>query len=250
MTEVFLGNPPWSSPGYYGVRAGSRWPHLECQASRYMPFPFFLAYATALLEKHGFRVRLVDAIAEKIPNSVFIHKMINSGHDLIVLETSTPSFENDLQLVTQIRRMIGDEPKIALCGPNNLMISKEFLEGHSEIDYVLRGEYEETLLELVQSIDKQTSPHKIRGLNFRDDSGKTTVNPDRPLIKNLDSLPWPSRHQLPMMAYYDEAGGIPQPSAQLWASRGCPYMCIFCVWPQLVYGGANYRVRKPRDVVD
>jgi len=64
--KIFLGNSPWDKPGYYGVRAGSRWPHFEKCGANYMPFPFFLAYATSLLEKNGFDVLLVDGIAEGI----------------------------------------------------------------------------------------------------------------------------------------------------------------------------------------
>ena len=52
-TRVFLGNAPWSKRDYYGVRAGSRWPHFESEDMTYMPFPFFLAYATAVLENAG-----------------------------------------------------------------------------------------------------------------------------------------------------------------------------------------------------
>ncbi|MCR4317878.1 MAG: hypothetical protein NUW37_16165 [Planctomycetes bacterium] len=43
--KVFFGNAPWRQKGLYGVRAGSRWPHLEDDTANYMPFPFFIAYA-------------------------------------------------------------------------------------------------------------------------------------------------------------------------------------------------------------
>jgi radical SAM superfamily enzyme YgiQ (UPF0313 family) len=248
MIKIFLGNPPWTEPGYYGVRAGSRWPHLECEASRYMPFPFFLAYATAVLEKNGYTPCLVDAAAERIPAPVFMHKLEMAAPDVIVLETSTPSFPRDLEIVREIRVLLGSDPRIVLCGPHQLMMGEDFLEEHDEIDFVMRGEYEMTLLDLVKTIESGNELDTVNGLNYRDSSGVVHVNPDRPLTKDLDSLPWPSRHQLPMMEYYDEAAGVPQPSGQMWASRGCPYTCIFCVWPQLVYGGSNYRVRRSEDV--
>ncbi len=250
MMRVFLGNPPWSKPGFYGVRAGSRWPHMEASCSQYRPFPFFLAYSAGLLEKHGYFPRIVDAIAENISEVAFLHKIEKYSPHLIVLEVSTPSFSDDLKLVHAIRQRLGSQPRVALCGPNHLMVGSSFLETHPEIDYVFRGEYEFILLELVQTLEQGKQPDHILGLNYRTTDGKVVVNPERPLLKNIDELPWPSRHQLPMMAYYDEAGGIPQPSAQVWASRGCPFQCIFCVWPQLVYGGANYRVRDPIDVVN
>jgi radical SAM superfamily enzyme YgiQ (UPF0313 family) len=53
-----------------------------------------------------------------------------------------------------------------------------------------------------------------------------------------------------MEKYNDLPGGIPSPSLQMWASRGCPFQCIFCAWPQIMYGSRKYRVRNSKDVVD
>jgi anaerobic magnesium-protoporphyrin IX monomethyl ester cyclase len=53
-----------------------------------------------------------------------------------------------------------------------------------------------------------------------------------------------------MEKYLDAPGGIPEPTAQMIASRGCPFGCIFCAWPQLMYNSRSYRVRKPASVVD
>ncbi len=65
--KTLLINPPWSKEGYYGVRAGSRWPHLEdCGTSAYMPFPFFMAYAAAVLQRAGKPVSVIDACAERL----------------------------------------------------------------------------------------------------------------------------------------------------------------------------------------
>jgi len=60
--RVFLGNEPWRKESFYGVRAGSRWPHFERDESRYMPFPFQLAYAAVILEKPNVDVLLVGCI--------------------------------------------------------------------------------------------------------------------------------------------------------------------------------------------
>jgi len=248
--RILLANPPWKEPGFYGVRAGSRWPHLEHEQSRYMPFPFFLAYTAAVLEQEGFFPRIIDAIAERINLETFLYEVEKTQPELIILEVSTPSFPFDLKTVSSIRQRIGNETKIALCGPNHVMVGDEFLHNTPEVDFVFRGEYEFVTLELVRALKSGSSLKSISGLNFRDSNGEIVVNPARKLLANIDSIPWPSRHQLPMKNYYDEVGGIPQPSAQMWASRGCPYMCIFCVWPQLVYGGSNYRVRNPSDVAD
>ncbi|KPL19013.1 MAG: hypothetical protein AMJ93_13360 [Anaerolineae bacterium SM23_84] len=85
---------------------------------------------------------------------------------------------------------------------------------------------------------------------WRDTDDVVCVNSRRPLIENLDELPWPARHLLPMHSYRDDFAGLPMPGLQMWASRGCPFRCIFCVWPKVMYGGQSYRVRDPVDVVD
>jgi len=76
------------------------------------------------------------------------------------------------------------------------------------------------------------------------------LNPRRPLIQDLDALPWPARHLLPMHNYQDSFAALPMPGLAMWASRGCPFRCIFCVWPKVMYGGQSYRVRDPVDVAD
>ncbi|HPQ42008.1 MAG TPA: hypothetical protein PLV45_16690, partial [bacterium] len=150
--RIFLGNPPWRETGLYGVRAGSRWPHLECEGSRYMPFPFFLAYACAVLEENGYFPCMVDALAERLNDALFLHKLEKADPDLIVLEVSTPSFPYDLETVASIRRTLGGRVKIALCGPNHLMTNMDFMNGHPQVDYVLKGEYEFILLDLVRAL--------------------------------------------------------------------------------------------------
>ncbi|MBU1912677.1 MAG: radical SAM protein, partial [Candidatus Omnitrophica bacterium] len=81
------------------------------------------------------------------------------------------------------------------------------------------------------------------------DSKDIKVNPMRPLA-DLDKLPWPLREGLPMDRYNDTPGDMPIPSVQIYASRGCPYRCKFCLWPQVMYQGNHYRTRDIVDVVN
>ena len=249
--KVFLGNSPWSKEGLYGVRAGSRWPHFENADQEYMPFPFFLAYATAVLEQNDTEVMLVDAIAEHLCSEEFYQHIQKFGPDLIVLEVSTPSLQTDHEHWLHIRKMVGTDVKIALTGIHHPMQTPAWLNDNPEIDFVLVGEYEYTLRDLVNRLEKRESVMGIDGLIHRGDSGDDpTWTGKRPLIKNLDEVPWPARHYLPMYDYRDEPGSIARPSVQVWASRGCPYRCSFCAWPQIMYGGFKYRTRNVVDVID
>lgn len=246
--KVFLGNAPWRKEGFYGVRAGSRWPHFERCGAGYMPFPFFLAYATAVLERAKIEVMLVDGIAEELTEPQFIDRIKQYQPELIVLEASTSSIEADIEIAKKIK-LNYPAAKLAFCGPHIFMYQSEFLQEHLELDFVLQGEYEYTLLGLVERMQSQQDLAMVSGLIYRQ-NGTVTVNPTRPVIDNLDELPWPSRKMVPMTKYCDLGNVLPLPSVQMWASRGCPYQCIFCSWPQIMYGGHKYRVRNPVDVIN
>jgi radical SAM superfamily enzyme YgiQ (UPF0313 family) len=247
--KVLLANAPWKVDGRQGVRAGSRWPHLKREEEEdYMPFPFFMAYAGAVLKENKINVLLIDAIADGLTDEQFMKKIVNFKPDLVLLEVSTPSLEIDLKWAKKIKEKT--KAKIALAGLDMNIRKSEFLKKYNFIDYVLVGEYEYTLYDLVHHLKKKKDLKGVLGLIYRDPKNKIRVNPRRPLIENLNEMPWPLREQLPMKKYHDCPGGIPQPSVQVWASRGCPFECKFCAWPQIMYISGNYRARDPVKIVD
>jgi radical SAM superfamily enzyme YgiQ (UPF0313 family) len=246
--RVFLGNGPWAKPGYYGVRAGSRWPHFEDERLEYMPFPFFLAYAAAVLERGGFEVLLVDACAEAIDLPAFLDRAAQFAPDLVLLEVSSISIDIDLATARALRERL-PRATLALAGLHAFMFEPDWLRQRPEIDLTLIGEYELTLLELAQRLAAGASLAGCLGLVRRENGGAVSEG-RRPLVEDLDALPWPARHFLPMERYHDEPGSIPRPSAQMWASRGCPFGCVFCAWPQIMYDSRRWRARSARDTAD
>ena len=243
--KIVLANLPWNVFLKTGVRAGSRWPHLKGPTERdYLPFPFFLAYAASLLKKHSFDVTLIDAIAEEMSYGYFLKLIHKLKPDILVCETSTVTLNHDIKLLSKIDKGVD----IAFCGPDINIREPLFLEKHGFIKYVFAGEYEFTLLDLVTRLKDGGDIKGVQGLIYRD-SKDIKANPMRPLA-DLDKLPWPLREGLPMDRYNDTPGDMPIPSAQIYASRGCPYRCKFCLWPQVMYQGNHYRTRDIVDVVD
>lgn len=214
-----------------------------------MPFPFFMAYAASVLERARKQVEVVDACAECLTNEACLDRIAEAAPDLVVFETATPAIDGDLAFASCIKRR-HPSALIAFCGPHALMLDVQFLERHEQVDAVFRGEYEMILLDLVLSLENGDDQSQIKGLIFRTSDRKVVDNGPRPLLRSVDSLPWPARHLFPMERYRDRIGSIPLPSLQILASRGCPYLCVFCVWPQVMYGGNRYRPRNPLDVVD
>lgn len=249
--KILLTNPPWLINNRYGVRAGSRWPFTldyENNDRHYVPFPFFLAYAMSLLKKHKKDVALIDAVAEGMDVDLFIERAERICPDVVVFETSTPSFKNDILIAHRIKEKL-KKIVIVFCGPHASTFSLELLDRHDFVDYILVGEYEYAMLELIEHLEVGSNLKDVPGLTYRE-NGKTAINKKRCAIKSLDSLPWPERGSLPIYNYNDGFCGLPEPNVQMMASRGCPYKCIFCLWPQVMYGNDLYRKRNPVDVID
>lgn len=250
--RIALLNLPWNINGRFGVRAGSRWPFSSEPEKHgyisYIPFPFFLAYATSLLKREAKEARLIDAIAEGIEEQRLIEEISAYNPELIVIETSTPAFKNDLRIIHNIHRNLAN-CQIAICGPHASVFPEQILKEHNFIDYILIGEYEYTLLDLVHHLEDNLGSDSISGLAYREDINIRVNNPS-PTIENLDNLPWPERETLPIYKYNDGFCNLPQPNVQMWTSRGCSFECIFCLWPQAMYREHKYRKRNSIDVVD
>lgn len=244
--KVLLVNLPWQKEDKWGVRAGSRWPHIKDKSEGgYLPFPFFLSYSTSLLAKHGINATMIDAIAEEIPEDKFLEKIAGMQLDYLVAETSIPSFYYDLNILKKIAKT---GIPVILCGPNSQIYQPHFLKEHPFISFVLYGEYEFTLLDLIKTLQENKDLSLAKGLIYNDNGAIKKNLPREPFDINL--LPWPQRDGLAMDKYLDAPGEMRFPSVQMLASRGCPFKCQFCLWPQVVYQGYHYRTRDIKDVVN
>jgi anaerobic magnesium-protoporphyrin IX monomethyl ester cyclase len=174
--KVFLGNAPWYKKGFYGVRAGSRWPHFEAVTNCYMPFPFQLAYAASILEASGIEVLLVDGIAEKITEEQFIRRILQFKPNFVFLEVSTPSFNYDIQFTEKLREVVGRNVNIALGGPHAPMFECQFLDRYPFVDFALVGEYELTLKLLAHNLKQEVELCTVPGILYRNQKGKAVSN--------------------------------------------------------------------------
>jgi radical SAM superfamily enzyme YgiQ (UPF0313 family) len=219
---------------------------MERADAPYMPFPFLLGYTAALLRDDGVDVEVIDACAERIGPEEFQTRFEASGADVVVAEISTPSFHGDMRCFEGMRTAGFDGPILA-AGLHKPLYDPSFLEGTSLIDGALVGEYELTVRDFVRAACKPKDA--IPGLIWRGRDG--IIDGGRKHSQEgLDEFPWPAREFFPMDCYHDLPGGIPGPSVQLWASRGCSFTCNFCAWPQILYGDNAYRTRDPHLVAD
>jgi len=210
----------------YGVRAGSRWPFTMGTPMNYAPYPFFMGYAAAYLKANGFEVNIIDAVAEEqYSYQDFLEEVKNEKADIVVVECSTPTIDIDLW----IAKKISEFSEVALAGPHLTMKAGEVQRGNPHIKYFLKGEYILDSLKMVRS-------------------GKSGIY-ESEVVKDLDKIPFPFRDYKSAVKYYDPSMPTEKPQLQIYGSKGCPFKCTFCAWPQLMYFG-NVSLRKPEKIAE
>lgn len=190
----------------------------------YVPNIFLLS-AAAVLEKAGHKVRYIESTIKKWGREQFLSFLRNDLSDIYSFYSVNLSQETDIQAFKDIRRIRKDVPVIFF-GPAPSDRPSEFVL--DEQSYVVRGEPEYTMLELVKSLEDGLGAHDIKGVSYYS-VRKVIHNGSRELIDDLDTLPFPSRHLLEEKeVYYNPKLGI-RPFTAVYTSRGCSYRCIYCV---------------------
>ena len=166
---------------------------------------------------------------------------------LVVIDTSTASIYSDTDLGTQIKQAIGDT-FVVLTGTHVTAVPEETLTAAPTIDAVAKGEHDATILDLARTLARGGDPAHVPGLVVRS-GGSICAGADRPLIKDLDSLPFVSRtykKHLDINQYFFSAAQYPM--VMIITSRGCPYKCAWCVYPQTMHR-EKFRARSAENVV-
>jgi len=199
--------------------------------------PLDLAYSASLLEKNEFEVEIIDCPASGVEKTKAITNIAKKYPDFVVINTSGISESSDLDFANKVKNVT--DTFVGVIGPYiNYYYKNVFSD---EIDVVIRGDIEYTILELAKNIPLKD----IKGITFKK-NGKIIQNPERELIKNLDELPFPAYHLLPMKKY--SYWYLPKrPFTTFQSSRGCPFRCIYC--PYSVGFGSFWRKRSTDNVL-
>lgn len=230
MKIVFL-NPPFRGTYNREVRFQAVSPQKALHP------PIMLGYAAAVCQRNGHKVDLIDAPALEIGEEATMERISGFAPEQVVMLTSTASVESDAAIAKKISAKTG--AKTIAVGVHATAVPEDTL--NQGFDIVARGEYDYTIRDLAEGIRLE----KIEGISFK--KGKKIIhNNARPLIQDLDSLPFPARELLPNEKYYSAL--YKNPFTFVLAGRGCPHQCIYCAGPQLMYG-RGYRMRSPENVV-
>ncbi len=216
MANVLLVNPPMLTErgeyidGYQGVR-----PKLPTLG---------LAYIASVLEKRGHKVKIIEGMAEIIsPEQIGI---ISWDFDIVGVTSNTFLALLSDAVVKAVKEHNKNIP-VVMGGPHASVVPEDVLSS-GNVDYVVIGEGENTFLQLVEALEAKNSVSSIRGIVYREDS-KIIITPPSPIEDELDTIPLPARHLLPMHLYRSsEVRARRHPALHMMSSRGCPYNCSFC----------------------
>lgn len=203
--------------------------------------PLGLCYVAAVCEESGADVEIFDYIVSRYTPEKLRQQLEAFEPDIIGTNSVTMNFKGAAEILCEAKR-IRPEAVTIMGGPHATFDVRNTLDRYPGIDLVVLGEGEETIRELLTVIDRRTDWARAKGIAFRDGAHIVSTAP-RPLIEDLDALPIPARHLLPISRYH--ALGFP---VSIITSRGCPNRCIFCLGRRMV--GYRIRQRSPVRVVD
>lgn len=232
--SLFLQGP--SFDGYDGG-AGARY-QMKREVRSFW-YPTWLAQPAAMIEGS----RLIDAPAHDQGWDDIAHEV--DGKELIVLHTSTPSFNQDLRTAELIRARNPDA-LIGLVGAKVAVEPDKSLSASPAIDFVAREEYDFTLVEIAEGRPLA----EVDGITWRSADGAFIRNKDRAMIEDMDALPMVSpiyKRDLKIEKYF--GGYLRHPYVSFYTGRGCKSRCTFCLWPQTI-SGHRYRFRSIPKVIE
>jgi hopanoid biosynthesis associated radical SAM protein HpnJ len=234
LRTLFLQAP--SFDGFDGG-AGSRY-----QAKREIKsfwYPTWLAQPAALVENS----RLVDAPPHG--QSLADVTAMAKDFDLAVLHTSVPSFASDVKTIEALKA-VNPNLKAGLIGAKVAVDAEGSMKAAPAVDFVARNEFDFSIKDVAD--DKPWS--SIEGLSYRNSQDVIVHNVDRPILENMDSLPFVTpvyKRDLKIENYF--IGYLKHPYISIYTGRGCKSRCTFCLWPQTV-GGHRYRTRSVGHVIE
>lgn len=204
--------------------------------------PMGLAYIGAVLEKENHNVRIIDIDADKISVDEFI-RIIKCGFEIVGFTATTPTFHEAEKLSRLVKE---NTDAVTILGGIHATIDPNSCLKSDFFDFIVRGEGESTIVELVEKIQNKKDFSKVKGISFKKNK-KIVHNENRELIKELDEIPFPARHLFNQQKYsYPDS--LRKPVMPIITSRGCPHACTYCC-TKLIFS-KRVRFRNAKNIVD
>ncbi len=235
-TKTLLAYPPLTKFERYSSAIG---------ASGGCQIPLGVFYLAAYIREHGYETDVIDAEAFDWSVEDIILRIQTEGFNVLGISATTVAFHRALELAKAVKNVL-PETIIVLGGPHVSSQPTHPMK-FDAFDFIVQGEGEKTLIELLQALENHSQFEKIKGLVFRNNN-EIVVNEKRSYIEEVDSIPFPAYDLIQDMSKY-----IPPPSnykrspvANIITTRGCPNQCTFCDNNTF---GRKMRLRGAKNVV-
>ncbi|MGC8972208.1 MAG: B12-binding domain-containing radical SAM protein, partial [bacterium] len=196
-----------------------------------------VGYIAGALQREGYIVKVIDLNVDQIK----ISNIPYQDFDIVGISTDTTRYPIALSIARYAK---AKGCKVVIGGPHTTFLDRETL-GTGFIDYVVRGEGEFIMLDLVRALEEKKDIREVKGISYIKD-GEFIRNPNAELIRDLDSLPFPARNLLPMDKYTAKLEGTYATS--IVTSRGCPFNCSFC--SASAFSGIEWRSRGVKNIIE
>jgi anaerobic magnesium-protoporphyrin IX monomethyl ester cyclase len=218
----------------------------------YLPPPYGILQLAAFLEQNhkDAEIQVLDCNAEGLDWNG-LEKEIESLNPDIVASSALATCNTYVSVRTlEIAKKVNPEVVTVVGGQHFTVLAEESLQAYPEIDVIVRGEGEETLVELTKAVSDGHPFSAVNGISFKN-NGQIIHNSPRPLIENLDSLPFPGYkfvENLLQKYHFTGMAGKKTRYALIEGSRGCPHQCTFCT--QWRHWGSKWRMKSPKRIAD
>jgi anaerobic magnesium-protoporphyrin IX monomethyl ester cyclase len=217
----------------------------------YLPPPYGVLQLAAYLENRqkDAEIQVVDCNAEGL-DWKGLEKRIESFNPDVVASSALATCNTYVSVRTlETAKKVNPDVVTVAGGQHFTVMAEESLKTYPEIDVIVRGEGEETLVELVKKVADGKPFSDVAGVSFRN---KETIihNSSRPLIENLDNLPFPGYKYVEehLQKYHFKGMAGKARYALIEASRGCPHQCTFCT--QWRHWGSRWRIKSTKRIAD
>ncbi len=211
--------------------------------------PLGLGYIAAVLEENDIDVKILDGYVTGL-NREKLRKELNTySPDIVGISVVTPRVKQALD-ISRIVKERNPENYVVLGGPHITALGEKVIN-EDDVDIAVLGEGEFTMLDLVKAIENRDDLSRVSGILYKKRDGEVIRTKSRGLVKDLDQLPHPAFHLLPIGKYNPPAAWSKRRKgsyANIITSRGCPNSCSYCD-VGLTFG-RRYRMHSPEHVVE
>ena len=218
----------------------------------YLPPPYGIIQLAAYLEREikNVKLQILDCNAEKLDWKEMEGRIRESDPDIVASASLSTCNTYAVAKTLETAKRVSSDVLTVTGGQHFTVTAQQSLEAYPEIDMIVRGEGERTLAELAIHHDEKATFPEIKGLSYRQ-NGKIVHNAPRPLIENIEDLPFPGYHLVKENVrkyHFATMSGGKVPYVLIEGARGCDHECTFCT--QWRHWQGKWRVKSAKRIAD